>query len=264
MTAREITVHCRVRNEEQFVRQAIESVLPIATKVLVYDTGSTDGTLEAVSALRSDKIEVTRKPPSNAEGIMQYRNEMIDRTSTEWFMLVDGDEVYMESAIRRIAEELPKVSPYIHRIVLRRKHFVESPRFVSRSDWIGRIYRTRAIRHKLYSDKYRDHVGHETPYRVGDPSAPLKGFSTRFPPDIFFFHCHYLRRSSRDQELGRMRRWRLPLFPVQVYRGPWPEGLGAGEIPPVSLGTFLDCSRLNLRNFSERLKARWSGRKDRK
>ena len=38
----EMTVHCLIRNEERFIRAAILSILPLAQRVLVYDTGSTD------------------------------------------------------------------------------------------------------------------------------------------------------------------------------------------------------------------------------
>lgn len=242
----DLTVHCRVRNEERFVRQAIESVLPLAKKVLVYDTGSTDRTLEEVSAIPSDKIEIVRRPSADAKGLLAYRNEMIERTDTEWFMLVDGDEVYPDGAADRIARELASVPAGIHRIVIGRKHFIGSFNFVSGMNGVGRIFRTREIRHRVYSPKFENRVGHETPYLQGNPAAPAPSFSMRMPPDIFFFHCHHLRRSSRDEELGRMRRWRSVPLPVRPYLGPWPAGLRVnGAARRMSLAMTAGCVRLN-------------------
>ena len=41
----DITVHCVVKNEERWIWFAINSILDIAEKILVYDTGSTDKTV---------------------------------------------------------------------------------------------------------------------------------------------------------------------------------------------------------------------------
>ena len=219
-----ITVHCRVRNEEAFVREMILSILPLAEQVLVCDTGSTDSTLEKIKSIGSGKIEMMNRPPSDPRGIMEYRNEMIERTETEWFMLVDGDEVYPDEAALKIHERIKTVPEKIARILVHRFHFVAGYNFISGKDTIGRIYRTREIRWRLYDDR-DNRVGHETPYLIEEPAKSVEGKTMKLPENIFFFHGHYLSRSSRDAELGRLRSWRQSPYPVYPYFGPWPSFL---------------------------------------
>lgn len=214
-----ITVHCRIRNEEQFIQPVLLAILPLARRVLVYDTGSTDATLDRIASIRSDKIEVVHTTFTTPQELCELRNEMVERTTTEWSMVVDGDEIYPARAVQRIGEEIVRVPPTVHRIVMNRKHFAGSFNFLSPTHPVGRIFRTSRIRWRGVSG------GTETPYLRHDPTAPWKGFSMRLPKDVFFFHCHNLVRSSRDAELGSLRKWRRPSFPALPYFGPWPESL---------------------------------------
>jgi len=225
-----ITVHCRVRNEENFVREALLSVLPLAEKILVYDTGSTDATLEKIRSIQSDKIEIVEKPSSDPIGIMEYRNEMIEATETEWFFLVDGDEIYPADSISGIQDAIQTVPDSVSRIVISRTHFYGGFNFVSLHDRLGRIYRTQAIRFRIY-DPEDNRVGHETTCFIQNPEEPMGNFSMEFPQHIFFFHGHFLPRSSKDGDLGYLRHWRNPPFPVMPFFGPWPEALNVDVLP---------------------------------
>jgi glycosyltransferase involved in cell wall biosynthesis len=213
----------------------------LAQRIFVYDTGSTDTTLDLVRGIQSDKIEVVCKHSAGGRELTAYRNEMIERTDTEWFMLVDGDEIYPAHDIGRIADELGRVAPTVHRIVVDRRHLVRSFNFISPVDRLGRIFRTRHIRIK------KDYP-YQTPCLREDPDMPLHHFSMQFPEDIFFFHCHYLVRSSRDMELGRFRGWRKPPFPARPYFGPWPETLQPQGVASRMTPTILArCLSLNAR-----------------
>ena len=218
--AGEITVHFLIRNEECFIGPAIRSILPMASRVMVYDTGSTDQTLEIVSSIQDEKIKLVRKEGSSRQDLTLYRNEMMDRTETEWAMLVDGDEVYPSHAVERIREEIRKIPSSVDRIVLGRRHFVRSLNYISRTDRIGRIFRTQRVRFFLKDDWYQTAVLRE------DSSVTFKKVpSTVFQKDVHFFHFQFFRRSSRDSELGNRRAWRRAPFPVFPYFGPWPEGI---------------------------------------
>lgn len=102
-----ITAHCLIKNEEKFVEYAIRSVLPFVEKVIIFDTGSTDSTVEIINKLKkefSDKILFEQKGECDKVRHTELRNEMIEMTKTEWFMVLDGDEVWtnraMEEALR--------------------------------------------------------------------------------------------------------------------------------------------------------------------
>lgn len=235
----DITVHCLVRNEECFVGAALRSVLPIARRVIVYDTGSSDATLDEIAALGSDRIEVVHKADASPRRLTEYRNEMIEQTTTEWFWLVDGDEIYPARALPRLAAELARVPAGVHRLVVSRRHFVHSLNFITGMDALGRVYRTRHIR--IVKDYPR-----QTSCLRDDPAAPFSAFSTALPPDIFFFHASHLTRSSKDAELGRLRGWRQLPFPALPYFGPWPETLDTrNAVSRPDLATWIRTAGLN-------------------
>lgn len=99
-----LTAHCIVKNEEVFIEAVLASAVDFADKILVFDTGSTDSTLEKIKKFaneNSSKVEWQEKGPCDKKRHTQLRQEMIDLTSTDWFMVLDGDEVWP----RRTMEE---------------------------------------------------------------------------------------------------------------------------------------------------------------
>jgi len=45
---------------------------------------------------QAGKLEIVQKADSRPQALTEYRNEMIERTTTEWYMVVDGDEIWPE------------------------------------------------------------------------------------------------------------------------------------------------------------------------
>lgn len=94
-----ITAHCLVKNEENFVYYTIKSVINFVDQVIVFDTGSTDKTVEIIQNLAKEypnKIIFEEKGISDGKRHTELRQEMLDRTKTDWFMILDGDEVWTE------------------------------------------------------------------------------------------------------------------------------------------------------------------------
>jgi glycosyltransferase involved in cell wall biosynthesis len=70
--------------------------------VMVYDTGSTDGTVEIVStfaATHPQKITVELVGECDKFRHTRIRQDMLERTKTTWFMILDGDEVWPNRTI---------------------------------------------------------------------------------------------------------------------------------------------------------------------
>lgn len=102
-----LTAHCLVKNEARFAWFAVMSVIHHVDKVLLWDTGSTDGTigiLREIKKLGGDKVDLREVGSVTPEGFTLVRQEMLDATKTDWFIVVDGDEIWWEESIKRVAQ----------------------------------------------------------------------------------------------------------------------------------------------------------------
>jgi len=137
MKNKELTIHTVCRNEV-FLYYAVKSVYNYAKEIILIDTGTTNElALEGIDQLlkediakkiRYEKIEigneeanviVTKKEtyPNKKFGVGQIRQLMIDRTNTEFFLTLDGDEIYYNSAIKKIVNEIiPNLNDNIYQV----------------------------------------------------------------------------------------------------------------------------------------------------
>lgn len=106
-----VVAHCLVKNEARFLWYSVSSVVEHVDKILLWDTGSTDGSLEIEKELLRrwpDKIIFKKRPQKTAEEFTQVRQEMLDATSADWFLVLDADEVWWENSIKKVIAEINK------------------------------------------------------------------------------------------------------------------------------------------------------------
>jgi glycosyltransferase involved in cell wall biosynthesis len=101
-----ITVHTIVKNEEKWVWYALMSVKAFVDKILVFDTGSDDRTVEIIKSIKDKKIIFEEKGEVDSGGLVRLRQEQLERTKTDWFLLVDGDEVWPKKTIMELVETI--------------------------------------------------------------------------------------------------------------------------------------------------------------
>lgn len=97
-----VTAHMVVKNEDQWVWFAINSVLPYVDTFLITDTGSTDNTVSIIKSISSDKIIFNQTKVNSRDDVTRVRQSQIDNTKTKWIWLVDGDEIYTDSGAKEI------------------------------------------------------------------------------------------------------------------------------------------------------------------
>ncbi len=98
-----ITAHFVIKNEDKFIWYAISSILPWVERLLIYDTGSTDRTVSIIKSIQSEKIEFKQFYITDKSEIAKLRDDQIQQTTTDWFWIVDGDEIYPNALCEEIS-----------------------------------------------------------------------------------------------------------------------------------------------------------------
>ena len=120
MSKPQITAHMVVKNEDRFIWYSISSVLPFVDEFLITDTGSSDDTVEVIKSFVSPKIKFVRKIINDPLGVGNIRDMQIKETKTDWFWIVDGDEVYSQNLCREIKEILEVRGQNLEGVVVKR------------------------------------------------------------------------------------------------------------------------------------------------
>ena len=105
-----ITLHTIVKNEGKFVKAALSAALSSneVKRVLVWDTGSTDKTVEEILSLADKRIEFQQKGKVDRKSLVQLRKQQLEMTKTPWILLVDGDEIWPEKNLRKLILAMEK------------------------------------------------------------------------------------------------------------------------------------------------------------
>lgn len=189
-----ITAHCLVKNEENFVWYAIKSVIDFVDKIIVFDTGSADKTVEIIQGLVKEypnKIIFEEKGPMDKKRHTALRQEMVDKTTTDWFMVLDGDEVWTERGMEEAVEIINKNNA----------DCIESFFY----ECVGDIYHTHyKPGYKTIRFVKRGDAEWKGDYGVDTLVSPKTGKIITEQKDLVlknkFWHLTHLRRSAKDNE----------------------------------------------------------------
>jgi len=116
-----ITAHVLVKNEMRFLWYAVAAVMPFVDKILLWDTGSTDGTLEIIDALKQSDSQSKihfHKVLANQFNEEQVRQQMLDETTSDWFLVVDGDEIWWNDSLALLVSTIEAKGNDIESIVV--------------------------------------------------------------------------------------------------------------------------------------------------
>lgn len=113
-----ITGHMVVKNEDCWVWFAIMSVIEFLDKLIIFDTGSIDNTNRIIKMFLEDdryknKIYYEELGNVTPEEFHMVRQRQIELTETEYFMVVDGDEIWYESSIKELDKILSDKHPHL-------------------------------------------------------------------------------------------------------------------------------------------------------
>ena len=105
----EVWAHTLVKNEARWLWYSVSSVIDHVDKVLLWDTGSTDGSLDIEKDLEKKypgKIILKQRSQKTAEDFTKVRQEMLDETKSDWFLMLDGDEIWWDGSIAKVISSI--------------------------------------------------------------------------------------------------------------------------------------------------------------
>lgn len=204
------TVHMVIKNEDRFIWYVVTSILPFAESLFITDTGSSDDTEEIVRSINSPKIFFKKIIINNPGKITEIRQEQLSKTETDWFWIVDGDEIYSQ----KLASEIVGI--------MNIKKFNYKGIVVGRLDLLGDIYHKQSESVGSYHLFFRK--GHIVIRLINRKKIeglhlegiyPYEGYYdgfgheiTKHPAKDFYFtrhklyHAMYLNRSSSGEKLN--------------------------------------------------------------
>lgn len=98
-------------NEENFIWFSVMSVVDFVDKMIIWDTGSTDKTVEIIREMikiKGSKIEFRQVGPVDSQTLVLRRQEMLDRSRCDWVIILDADEIWSKESIKDLVQELSK------------------------------------------------------------------------------------------------------------------------------------------------------------
>lgn len=97
-----VTTHTIVKNEERWIKPCLLSVIDQVERMLVWDTNSGDKTVEIIKSIKNPKIEFAQKGKVDRKDLVDLRNHQIRATKTDWFLILDGDEIWPKKNLLKL------------------------------------------------------------------------------------------------------------------------------------------------------------------
>jgi glycosyltransferase involved in cell wall biosynthesis len=109
-----------VKNEERYLWFSLMSVLDYVDKILIWDTGSSDKTLQIIQEVKNNYPEkILFKEVGEVDPIAytKMRQKMLDETKSDWIMILDGDEVWWDDSMKMVTQTIEKSGSDLDSIV---------------------------------------------------------------------------------------------------------------------------------------------------
>lgn len=111
MSKTKIWVNTIVNNEENFIWFALMSVVDFVDKILVWDTGSSDKTVQIIKEVvkvKKSKLDFKQVGPVNGVRFTKMRQAMLEQSRCDWILVLDGDEIWWEASIKKLVNQINK------------------------------------------------------------------------------------------------------------------------------------------------------------
>jgi hypothetical protein len=229
-----VYAHCLVRNEERFLWFSVMSVIDHLDKVFIWDTGSSDKTLQIIKEIervRPGKVYFKEIGEVDPNEFTLVRQKMLNETDSDWLILVDGDEVWWEDSIKKITSVINENENRLDSIVSEYLnpvgdiyHFQDKEAGGYKIDGKSGFFNIRAMNRKINGLKVEKPHGQQGYFNkdsvlIQDMDKEKRMFMNG--PD--YLHFTNLKRSSKNLDLEvpkRKMKYKYELgksFPLDFY-----------------------------------------------
>ena len=113
-----ITGHMVVKNEDRWIWYSIMSVIDFLDRLIIFDTGSRDHTTDIIAEILkdkkyADKILYKEWGAVTPKEFSEVRQKQIEMTKTDYFMVIDGDEIWYEATLNELNTILSTKKPLL-------------------------------------------------------------------------------------------------------------------------------------------------------
>lgn len=206
-----LTVLIPCKNELANIRPCIETAKLIADEVLVADSGSTDGTLEAIAEIGGCRL-IEREYNHSGD----FKNWAIPKASHEWVFILDADERVTPGLAKEIRELLAGNPPYDGYWVRRDNYFLGH--LIRHSGWSS----VKVLR--LFRRDEGRYIGETDHASIVLAKGEVGLLQSRLCHYTFWTYDRYLSKLDR-YSIVQARVWhregRRPSLFKLVFTGPW-------------------------------------------
>ena len=145
----DLTVIILTYNEEIHIRRCLENVCPIAKKVIVVDSPSSDRTVQICQEFDNVDVVVHKYPGNQAEQFNWALDNL--KIETEWILRLDADEYLTPELVEELKEKLPRMDEGVSALSLSRARAYCGKVLhhgIVNGIWITRIFRIGKARYE--------------------------------------------------------------------------------------------------------------------
>ncbi len=220
-----------VKNEEKYLWYSVMSIIDHVDQIKLWDTGSTDNTLKIIEEIRKrypSKVETKFFNNVSAEEFSELRQQMLNETNSKWILVLDGDEVWWDDAIKEI-KDLITNSNNLESIVTRHYnlvgdiyHFQEEDASLYNINNKKGHYNLKLVSKNIPGLHVKNPYGSEGFYDGKNIPIQTRDSNKRyFVEKKCYLHFTHLRRSSVDGlVMQRSRKFKPEIgyeFPLDFY-----------------------------------------------
>ncbi|HEY0456478.1 MAG TPA: glycosyltransferase, partial [Verrucomicrobiae bacterium] len=129
--AQRISVCLITKNEEKFIGKCLESVQPIASQIIIVDTGSTDWTVDIAKRYGAEVYTFNWSDDFSAA-----RNAVLERATGDWVLVIDADEELTPEGREIIRKEIAAPNVLAYRLPI-----IDSGREADGCSYVPRLFR---------------------------------------------------------------------------------------------------------------------------